>query len=107
VDRLLTQARTKPSSIAAFAEKLLNGPTAWMKMRQGYGLMRLCDRYGDERVEAMCRHALKFDVIDVSRVERLLKDARRAEEEAAPKITSLPTGRVARPTAQFTTRGES
>ena len=76
-------------------------------MRQGYALMRLCERYGDERVEAMCSHALRFDVVDVSRVERLLKDARRAEEEASPKLRALPVGRFARPTTQFSTRGES
>lgn len=107
VERLLTRARAKPASIAAFAEKLLDGPTAWMRMRQGYALMRLCERYGDERVEAMCSHALKFGVVDVSRVERLLKDARRAEEEASPKLRTLPVGRFARPTTEFSTRGES
>lgn len=107
VERLRANARKKPPAIAAFAERLLEGPMAWMKMRQGYGLMRLCDRYGDDRVDAMCSHALKFDVIDVSRVERLLKDARRAEEAASPTVRTLPTGRFARPSAQFSTRGGS
>lgn len=106
IDRLLARARSKSGSIAQFAERLLAGPHAWTRMRQGYGLLRLCDKYGDARVEAMCQRALAFDVLDVSRVERLLKDARHAEEQAqaAAQLTPLPPGRFARDASQFATR---
>jgi transposase len=106
IDRLLARARAKTGSIAQFAEQLLAGPHAWTRMRQGYGLLRLCDKYGDARVEAMCRRALEFDVVDVSRVERLLKDVRHAEDQAqaAAQLTPLPRGRFTREASQFATR---
>lgn len=60
----------------------------WLKLRQAYELLRMCDRYGKDRVNALCGRALGFGVIDVPRIERMLEDARRAEDEA------VATGRV-------------
>ncbi len=74
--------------VGAFVERLLGGPVPWIKLRQGYGLLRLCQRYGQDRVDALCARALAFDVIDVRRIEGMLKDARRTEDAA------LATGRV-------------
>ena len=67
----------------------------WIKLRQAYGLLRLCDRYGQDRVNALCARALAFDVIDVPRIERMLKDARRTEDAA------VATGRVIALPARF------
>jgi hypothetical protein len=44
-------------------------------MRQAYALLALCDKYGEGRVEAVCQTALAFDVVDVSRIGRMLKAA--------------------------------
>ena len=44
-------------------------------MRQAYALPRLCEKYGDGRVEAVCQSALAFDVVDVVRITRTLKKA--------------------------------
>lgn len=44
-------------------------------MRQAYALVRLCDTYGDGRVEALCQSALAFEVVDVTRLGRMLKAA--------------------------------
>jgi hypothetical protein len=54
--------------VGELATKLLQGPVPWLKLRQGYGLLRLCDRYGKDRVNALCARALAFDVIDVPRI---------------------------------------
>jgi hypothetical protein len=69
-----------------------------------YGLARLCERYGKERVDALCARALAFDVLDVPRIERMLKQARR-DEESAPsgKVVALPTSRFARDVSAFAT----
>jgi hypothetical protein len=77
----------------------------WMKMRQAYGLLRLCDRYGVERVNALCARALAFDVIDTRRIERMLKTAQSSETTAQStgKVIVLP-GRFARDSASFATR---
>ena len=73
-------------------EGLFDGPLPWSRMRQGYQLVRLCDRYGATRVDVACERALSFNVIDVPRVARLLKrDFERelqAEEQGALKQLS-------------------
>jgi hypothetical protein len=91
--------------VAQFAQRLLDGPVPWLKLRQAYGLLRLCERYGHDRVNALCERALAFDVIAVPRIERMLKDARRTEDAAvaAGRVIVLPA-RFARDAATFATR---
>ncbi len=105
VDALVAAAQERGPSIGAFAQKLLGGPLPWSKMRQAQALVRLCDRYGAERVEAACQRAIGFEVYDVPRIERLLKLARtcEADGEAAGKVVQLP-GRFARAPELFATR---
>jgi hypothetical protein len=73
-------------------------------MRQAYGLVRLCERYGSERVDGYCKRALEFDVVDVPRIERMLRQTRR-DEEAAPsgKVVVRPPSRFARDASAFAT----
>ena len=108
VDGLLGQAKERGGHVDAFAQRLLGGPLPWRTMRQGYALLRLCDRYGDERVDALCKRALEFDVVDVPRIERMLKLAIAGEERAseAGKLRSLPgkAPRFARAAEGFSTR---
>jgi hypothetical protein len=78
-------------------------------MRQGYALVRLCDRHGDARVDALCKRALDFDVIDVPRIDRMLKLAIAGEERASEdgKLRTLPNAgppRFARSSERFATR---
>jgi len=105
VDSVVRAARSQGERIGEFAERLLAGPVPWLKLRQAYGLLRLCDRYGRERVNALCQRALAFEVFDVSRLEGMLKDARRTEDEevAKGKVIPLPS-RFARDNASFATR---
>jgi transposase len=104
VDGLVVRARGLGESIGAYAERLLAGPLPWIKMRQGYALLRLCDRYGVTKVEALCKRSLVFDVIDVPRLERMLKQAQSAEDAApAGSVVPLPTSRFARPPSSFAT----
>jgi len=75
-------------------------------MRQAYALLRLCEKYGDGRVEAVCQSALAFDVVDVVRITRMLK---RATKPASPahvdgKVVQLAPPRFARPEQHFETR---
>lgn len=105
IDAVLGSARAQGAQVGAFAERLLDGPVPWLKLRQAYGLLRLCDRYGRERVNALCARALAFGVIDVPRLERMLKDARTTEGEAAAsgRVIALPA-RFARAASAFATR---
>jgi transposase len=105
VDALVRAAREKGHHVGAFTEKLLSGPLPWAKVRQAQALMRLCERHGAERVDAVCARAIGFDVFEVPRVERLLKLAHRSEDsgEASGKLIRLPA-RFARDAALFATR---
>ncbi|HSR95949.1 MAG TPA: hypothetical protein VLM79_02710 [Kofleriaceae bacterium] len=105
VDAVVRNAREQGGHVGAFVERLLGGPVPWIKLRQGYGLLRLCQRYGQDRVNALCARALAFDVIDVRRIEGMLKDARRTEDAAVAtgRVIALPA-RFARDAAAFATR---
>ena len=61
--------------MAEFAERLFEGPLPWSRIRQGHKLIRLGQRYTPQRLDAACRKALKVDLIDVRRVERILLQA--------------------------------
>jgi transposase len=105
VDAVKQRAAAKGASVGALAAQLLGGPLPWTKMRQAYGLLRLCERYGDERVDVACARALAFDVTDVQRIERMLKLARAAEEagEASGRVVPMPS-RFARDSSSFATK---
>jgi hypothetical protein len=51
VDTLLLRAKERGEHVGLFAQRLLGGPLPWTTMRQGYELLRRCDRYGDARVD--------------------------------------------------------
>jgi hypothetical protein len=80
-------------------------------MRQAYALLRLCDKYGEGRVEAVCQTALAFDVVDVMRITRMLKTATKTAMPASgngnTKLVQLALPRFARPEHQFQTRPDS
>lgn len=90
VDGLIARAKDKSEHVGLYAQKLLGGPLPWTTMRQGYELLRLCDRYGTARVDAVCKRSLEFDVVDVPRIGRMLKLAI-AGEERANQIGNLHT----------------
>lgn len=105
VDGVRRRAAAQGKSVGELAERLLGGPLPWTKMRQAYALLRLCERYGAAKVDTVCARAIGFDVIDVGRIERLLKKAQILEEspEARGKVVPLPS-RFARDPAAFATR---
>lgn len=108
VDGIIEKGREQGEHVGIYAERLLAGPLPWTRMRQAYGLLRLCERYGAERVNALCARSLAFDVLDVPRIERMLKTARAAEDTApSGRVVPLPTSRFARDPASFSTMPRS
>jgi transposase len=104
VEGLVVQARACGEHIGRYAEELLAGPLPWTKMRQAYALIRLCQRYGNTAVEALCARALAFEVVSVPRIERMLKQAQKAEDDAPKgRVIKLPASRFARVPASFAT----
>ena len=106
IDALIVKAKERGAHIGTYAEQILAGPLPWSRMRQAYALLRLCDKYGAGRVEAICQSALAFDVVDVKRIARRLK-APQLDQLAAPnekrKVVQLTLPRFARDSAHFET----
>jgi hypothetical protein len=108
IDGILRKAREHGEHIGLFVERVLQGPLPWARMRAAYALLRLCDKYGDGRVESVCQSALSFDVIDVHRVSKMLKRAASPGTRTADgKVVQLPlplsTPRFARDPKHFAT----
>jgi len=105
VEGVKSKACAHGEHVGRYAERLLGGPLPWAKMRQGYGLLRLCDKYGAARLDALCARALDFDVIDVPRLGRMLKSAVVVETEAQSSGKLVVLGaRFARDAGYFATQ---
>ena len=74
-DGIKRSAAEQGPAVAEFAERLFDGPLPWSRIRQGHKLIRLGQRYTPQRLDSACRRALEVDLIDVSRVERILLQA--------------------------------
>lgn len=109
VDGVIERAKKRGEHIGLFALKLLGGPLPWARMRQAYALLRLCDKFGDGRVEALCQSSLAFDVVDVHRLTRMLKSAAKPSTPGATdgRVVQLPLPRFARSPEQFETRSST
>lgn len=96
------RARDHGELVGRFARALLDGPLPWTRMRRVYALLGLCRRYGSGRVAEACTRALSADMVDVRRLERMLKLA------PPPQATSplgpprvIPLCRFLRPPTQY------
>jgi hypothetical protein len=71
---LVNRARSHGAAIGELAARLLaRSPLPWTRMRQLYMLLGLVKRYGAHRVQDTCAECVAADLIDVFRVERMLK----------------------------------
>ncbi len=79
---IIRGAKQRGENIGIFTERLLSGDYPWANLRQSQKLMRLCDKYGDEILEAACSRALRFDLINVRRLENIVKNAMESKQES-------------------------
>ena len=59
--------------IGEYAERLLDNPRPWTRMRHVYRLLGLARRYGAALLDEACAQALALDVVDVTRIDRMLE----------------------------------
>jgi hypothetical protein len=71
--RLIRQARQHGVHVGYFVERLLCGPVPWSKLRQAQKLLRIGEKYGWLRVDGACKRALDFELLNVRRVESILR----------------------------------
>jgi transposase len=99
----IEQARNQGEACHKFMKELLSGDFPWARLRQAQKLLRLAQRYGKKRVEEACQRALDFDLIDVTRVERMVLQALAQEQKSGPRQLVLPlSSRFQRPASYFT-----
>lgn len=101
------KARQLGASVGDFAEQLLNGEFPWSRLRQAQKLLGLANRYGPERLDAACRRALDFELVDVHRVQRILEQSLEADTTSQPVVgrqTTLEL-RFLRPAHHFVSGG--
>lgn len=100
---LQRQAREHGESVGLLAERLLDSPLPWTKMRSVRALLSLCRRYGDTRVEEASARALRHDMTSVNRLARMLALATPpADTPEGARV--IPLGRYLRPAESFALR---
>ncbi len=105
VDAVVSLAKKRGEHVGIYADRLFDVTVPWSRLRNAQQLVRLCDKYGDRRVDETCRRALGFDVIDVPRIARMLKSAVKTEDagEREGRVIVLSKTRFARDTEAFST----
>jgi hypothetical protein len=100
VEFLKKQAYRHGDAIGRYAEALLEGPLPWTRMRRVRALLRFADKYGDQRTNETCEIALVAEMVDMRRLERMLKLAVKPPEPK-PAAKVIPIARYLRPTEQY------
>ena len=103
VDRMVAQAGCYGEHVGIYAQRLLDGDAPWMMMRSVYRLVGLAKRYGPAAAEAACARALDVDVVNVSKIESMLKNATENNAAAVPAAVPAGAGRFARDPAEYAT----
>ena len=80
------RARELGPAAGDFTDKLLSGEFPWSRLRQAQKLLRLAERYGAARLDAACRRALDFDLLDVYRIQRILEQGLESQSEPQPIV---------------------
>ncbi len=102
---LTTKAAAAGPAVGVYATRLLDVPLPWTRMRTVYRLLGLVRSFGSGPVEAACARALELDVVDVTKIARMLEQARE-RDPAAPKAKVVGgPARFARDAAEFEVTG--
>jgi len=78
------RARDLGPAAGDFTDQLLAGEFPWSRLRSAQKLLRLGERYGAQRLDAACQRALRFDLLDVHRLERILRQGLESDPTPEP-----------------------
>jgi transposase len=102
---LTAKAEAAGRAVGTYATRLLDTPLPWTRMRAVYRLLGLVRSYGPGPVEAACARALELGVVDVTKIARMLEQARERVPALAPARTAGSRARFARDPGEFTATG--
>ena len=101
VATLSAKAAAAGPAVGVYATRLLDTPLPWTKMRTVYRLLGLVRSYGPAATDAACARALELDVVDVTKIARMLEQAREHDPTpAAGKVIGGPA-RFSRDPGEF------
>jgi hypothetical protein len=101
--RLITACAAHGRDIGIYAERILDDPLPWTRMRTVYRLQGLVRRYGAARVDQACSLALDLDVISVNKIASMLERATENTTPALPRAVGHTPTRFSRDLSEFTT----
>lgn len=104
---LIALAGGHGENIGIYAERLLDDPLPWTRMRSVYRLLGLVRRYGSDPVETACSRSLDLDVVSVSKIASMLAKATEREQPKLPAAAGAPTARFARDRSEYAPRERS
>lgn len=87
--------------IGIYAERILDDPLPWTRIRSVYRLQGLVRRYGAERVEQACSLSLDLDVVSVTKIASMLERATEKAAPALPKAVGQASTRFSRDPSEF------
>lgn len=105
--RLIAVCAGHGENIGIYAERLLDDPLPWTRMRSVYRLQGLVRRYGPGPVDAACERSLDLDVVSVSKIAAMLAKAREREQPVLPAAAGSPGGRFARDPSEYAGPGNN
>lgn len=105
--RLIEAAASHGPDVGIYAERLLESPLPWTRMRTVYRLLGLVRRYGPDPVNTACSTALELDVVSVTKIASMLQRATENVTPVLPAVGTTTTTRFARDPGEFTTRNRA
>jgi len=101
--RLIATCTASGASIGIYAERILDDPLPWTRMRTVYRLQGLVRRYGSDRVDQACAVSLDLDVVSVHKIASMLERATENATPALPRAAGQKTTRFTRNPSEFAT----
>ena len=95
-ESLFVRAEEASAEIGVYARRLAPDPKRmWSDIRRVYRLLNLCEEYGSEPTTEACRRALELDVIEIRRIEGMLRKGLEQRRHPASSRSQRPcSGKV-------------
>lgn len=101
VTSLIGKCTAHGANIGIYAERILDDPMPWTRIRSVYRLQGLVRRYGAQRVEQACSLSLDLDVVSVTKIASMLERATESTTPELPKAVGQTSIRFSRDPAEF------